>query len=334
MGFAPFGEVTNGMGVVDKLVQRLRRRGAQRQGSGSAADPGRRERVLDQGVSPARFHQGCYDREVTSRGAISQEAALAALAEGRHSDPFALLGPHPTPDGYLIRTLQPAARAVELRLCGDRPASLDAPPRRRPVRGAAADDGARPTTACASPSAAATSSRSTTRTATAGCSPTSTCTCSAKGTHHRAFEKLGAHRIRVGAAIGVHFAVWAPNADRVSVVGDFNGWDGRVHPMRLLAPAGVWELFVPDLARRREVQVRDPHAVGRALEEERSVRRRVRDAAADRVGRARHLAATSGATTSGWRPGASEGAGSIGRCRSTRCTSGRGRACPRRATAS
>ncbi len=68
-----------------------------------------------------------------------------------------------------------------------------------------------------------------------------------EGTHHRAYEKLGAHRIAVGAAVGVHFAVWAPNADRVSVIGDFNGWDGRVNPMRLLAPAGIWEIFIPDL---------------------------------------------------------------------------------------
>ena len=68
-----------------------------------------------------------------------------------------------------------------------------------------------------------------------------------EGTHHRAFEKLGAHRITVGTTTGVHFAVWAPNADRVSVVGDFNGWDGRVHTTRLLAPAGIWEIFMPDL---------------------------------------------------------------------------------------
>jgi 1,4-alpha-glucan branching enzyme len=68
-----------------------------------------------------------------------------------------------------------------------------------------------------------------------------------EGTHLRAFEKLGAHRIHVGSTIGVHFAVWAPNAARVSVVGDFNGWDGRVHAMRFLSPNGVWEIFVPDL---------------------------------------------------------------------------------------
>jgi 1,4-alpha-glucan branching enzyme len=69
-----------------------------------------------------------------------------------------------------------------------------------------------------------------------------------EGTHNRIYEKLGAHRIRLGSTTGVHFAVWAPNADRVSVVGDFNGWDGRVHVMRLLVPSGVWELFIPDLA--------------------------------------------------------------------------------------
>src|SRR5262249_29314620 len=46
---------------------------------------------------------------------------------------------------------------------------------------------------------------------------------------------------------GVHFAVWAPNAERVSVIGDFNAWDGRVHPMRHLATGGIWEIFIPDL---------------------------------------------------------------------------------------
>jgi 1,4-alpha-glucan branching enzyme len=69
----------------------------------------------------------------------------------------------------------------------------------------------------------------------------------AEGTHNRLFEKLGAHRIQVGATTGVHFAVWAPNAETVSLVGDFNGWDARVHPMRKLIPSGVWELFVPGL---------------------------------------------------------------------------------------
>jgi 1,4-alpha-glucan branching enzyme len=73
-----------------------------------------------------------------------------------------------------------------------------------------------------------------------------------EGTHLRPFEILGAHRITLGedeqAVSGVRFAVWAPNARRVSVVGDFNGWDGRRHPMRQRGGGGVWELFVPHAA--------------------------------------------------------------------------------------
>ena len=70
----------------------------------------------------------------------------------------------------------------------------------------------------------------------------------AEGTHLRPFEVLGATpRTHEGVA-GTGFAVWAPNAQRVSVVGDFNGWDGRRHPMRLRRECGVWELFIPDVA--------------------------------------------------------------------------------------
>jgi 1,4-alpha-glucan branching enzyme len=69
----------------------------------------------------------------------------------------------------------------------------------------------------------------------------------AEGTHYRAWDILGSRCITIGTARGVHFAVWAPNAQRVSVIGDFNRWDGRVNPMRRLLPNGVWELFIPDL---------------------------------------------------------------------------------------
>jgi 1,4-alpha-glucan branching enzyme len=69
----------------------------------------------------------------------------------------------------------------------------------------------------------------------------------AEGTHRRLYEKLGAHPITLEGVAGVAFAVWAPNARRVSVVGDFNGWDGRRHPMRKRHEAGVWELFIPDI---------------------------------------------------------------------------------------
>jgi 1,4-alpha-glucan branching enzyme len=68
-----------------------------------------------------------------------------------------------------------------------------------------------------------------------------------EGRHYDAYEKLGAHLKTVDGVTGVHFAVWAPNARRVSVVGNFNHWDGRVHPMRFRGSSGVWELFVPEL---------------------------------------------------------------------------------------
>ncbi len=70
-----------------------------------------------------------------------------------------------------------------------------------------------------------------------------------EGNEHRLYDKLGAHLRRVNEVPGVSFAVWAPNAKRVSVVGNFNGWDGRYHPMRPLGASGVWELFVPGLGR-------------------------------------------------------------------------------------
>jgi 1,4-alpha-glucan branching enzyme len=68
-----------------------------------------------------------------------------------------------------------------------------------------------------------------------------------EGTHYRAYEKLGAHCVTLDGVTGVRFAVWAPNANRVSVVGDFNGWDGRVNPMRVHPGNGVWEIFIPGL---------------------------------------------------------------------------------------
>jgi 1,4-alpha-glucan branching enzyme len=69
----------------------------------------------------------------------------------------------------------------------------------------------------------------------------------AEGSHPRAFEKLGAHPAELDGVQGIAFAVWAPNARRVSVIGPFNQWDGRRHPMRLHPACGVWELFIPGL---------------------------------------------------------------------------------------
>ena len=76
----------------------------------------------------------------------------------------------------------------------------------------------------------------------------------AEGTFDRAYEKLGAHLTERDGRQGVQFAVWAPNAKLVSVVGDFNQWNPAANVMRS-SPAGVWESFIPDSRSRRSIQV-------------------------------------------------------------------------------
>ncbi|MEM0906209.1 MAG: 1,4-alpha-glucan branching protein GlgB [Pseudomonadota bacterium] len=182
--------------------------------------------------------------------------AAEALVSGRHADPFAILGPHRAHGGgtaqeaagaaTVIRVFKPHAEHVALVDMHDAPiASMarihpdglfsilvdgEAPPYRLSV--------------------------------TAG---GTTCIeddpyrfgpllgdldihLIGEGAHKRLYERLGAHPIRMEGVEGVGFAVWAPNARRVSVVGDFNGWDGRRHPMRLRIEVGVWEIFIPHVA--------------------------------------------------------------------------------------
>ena len=172
-------------------------------------------------------------------------------------DPFAVLGPHLTEDGRVtIRTVQPAAASVDVVLTGSGES--------RPMARVGAD-GMFEATLTGRPAARATQPASLPDyRLRVRFSPDHTLDLDdpyrygtvltdfdlhlfAEGTHNRISDKLGAHRIRLGQATGVHFAVWAPNADGVSVVGDWNGWDARVHPMRLLLPSGVWEIFVPGI---------------------------------------------------------------------------------------
>jgi 1,4-alpha-glucan branching enzyme len=70
-----------------------------------------------------------------------------------------------------------------------------------------------------------------------------------EGSHYHKYEKLGSHITELDGITGVHFAVWAPNATSVSVIGDFNHWDNRRHQMRSLIPSGIWEIFIPGLGR-------------------------------------------------------------------------------------
>ncbi|MGP0175166.1 1,4-alpha-glucan branching protein GlgB [Pseudomonas sp. NCHU5208] len=85
----------------------------------------------------------------------------------------------------------------------------------------------------------------------------------AEGNHRALWRCLGARPCEHQGVPGVSFAVWAPNARRVSVVGDFNSWDGRRHPMRLRYPAGVWELFIPRLVagERYKYEILGPHGL-------------------------------------------------------------------------
>jgi 1,4-alpha-glucan branching enzyme len=84
-----------------------------------------------------------------------------------------------------------------------------------------------------------------------------------EGNHFEIYEKLGSHVMTIDGVKGVHFAVWAPNARRVSVIGNFNRWDGRRHPMRIHPGVGVWEIFIPGLDEgeiyKYEIKTRDSH---------------------------------------------------------------------------
>ena len=82
-----------------------------------------------------------------------------------------------------------------------------------------------------------------------------------KGDERKIHEKLGAQLRTIDGIAGTSFAVWAPNAQRVSVVGDFNNWDGRFHPMRLLGASGVWEIFIPGvgIGAHYKFEIRDAH---------------------------------------------------------------------------
>jgi 1,4-alpha-glucan branching enzyme len=174
------------------------------------------------------------------------DGAIASLLAARHGDPFALLGPHASAAGVAIRAFVPGASLLAARLASGESVALarrdeagffeglvpgaslpldyvlhaendggsweiQDPYRFPPVLGGVDDY------------------------------------LLGEGTHRALYRRLGAHTIVHDGVWGVHFAVWAPNAQRVSVVGSFNAWDGRVHAMRKRLGSGVWEIFLPGL---------------------------------------------------------------------------------------
>ncbi len=172
---------------------------------------------------------------------------VAALVRGQHGDPFAVLGPHADPAGVVVRVLVPGAETVDARSGDGRWATTLE--RRHPeglFEGLAASAG--PTDAYrlfASNAGGAWIFDDPFRFSPVLGSMDDHLF--VEGRHRRLWEKLGAHLLVHQGVAGVHFAVWAPNAERVSVVGDFNAWDGRRNPMRKRVDSGLWEIFAPGL---------------------------------------------------------------------------------------
>ena len=170
--------------------------------------------------------------------------AIAALLEGRHDDPFSLLGVFPGPEGSFARTWIPGATAVEATSIAGEPLGTLA----------LTDDGLFEGRVTGDPQPI----RYRASNADASWSVSDPYSFGpvlgetddylmGEGTHLRLWDKMGAHLIEHQGASGMHFAVWAPDARRVSVVGNFNAWDGRRHVMRRRGGVGVWEIFIPDL---------------------------------------------------------------------------------------
>ena len=171
-------------------------------------------------------------------------AAMAALVHGSHGNPFSVLGLHKVGKQWIARAFVPGADKIRVETLSGK--SLGAIDKRHDAgffEGTITADTQQPIRfACSN----------------AGGNWTVTDAYSfgpvlgpmddyyiGEGNHLRLCDKMGAHTLHHDGADGVHFAVWAPNAKRVSVIGDFNNWDGRLHVMRLRMNTGIWETFVP-----------------------------------------------------------------------------------------
>ncbi|MBN9563297.1 MAG: 1,4-alpha-glucan branching enzyme, partial [Alphaproteobacteria bacterium] len=177
---------------------------------------------------------------------LPDPSTVEALVHARHGDPFAVLGPHPVADGTIIRTFQPDARTVAVadRATGVTLGNLERIHPTGLFHGLLHTGGA--------PYVLRIDTGEAMReTEDPYASPLLLGDIDlhllGEGRHHDLGRCLGAHPMSVDGVRGVRFAVWAPNARRVSVVGDFNAWDGRRHPMRLRHGGGIWELFIPRL---------------------------------------------------------------------------------------
>ncbi len=174
-----------------------------------------------------------------------QQEQLERLVRGELHDPHGFLGRHETPAGVIVRAYRPDATAINV-VAGDSVvAKLERIHPAGVFEGAAADVPTSYRLEVAYPDGQTFVLHDPYRfPPTVGELDTYL---AAEGKHRRLYEKLGAHVRAIAGVAGTSFAVWAPNARAVRVVGDFNSWDGRLHPMRSMGPSGIWELFLPDV---------------------------------------------------------------------------------------
>ncbi len=169
---------------------------------------------------------------------------IGAIRDGTHGDPFAFLGPHPVENGYEIRAWLPHAREASVLLKD----GTEVPMTRREIDGFFVAELA--TAPGAYKLCAALYSGQVQVIEDAYRFPPLLTPFElhlhGEGTNYESYRTLGAHLAECEHAAGVRFAVWAPNAKAVSVVGEFNGWDRTRHPMRK-RDGGIWEIFVPEL---------------------------------------------------------------------------------------
>jgi 1,4-alpha-glucan branching enzyme len=173
---------------------------------------------------------------------LALDPALDSLIEGTHGDPFSLLGPHDTPDGTIVRLLLPGALQVKIRsLSGEVISEAEA------VRGNLLFEAklSHPQLYVCEITWPAGVQTIEDAYAFGLLLSDFDLYLMREGRHRDLGTCLGAQFMTIDQVPGVRFAVWAPNARRVSVVGGFNGWDGRRHSMRLRQGSGVWEIFVP-----------------------------------------------------------------------------------------
>jgi len=176
----------------------------------------------------------------------SLSEALRRLLEARHHDPFTVLGRHPCPEGSLIRVLLPGAKAAAVESeQGPLPMSRLGQTDLFEWRG---DGKVVPQNyAVLWEETGGTLRRAVDPYHFPPVLPDFDLHLFGEGKHRHAYHLLGARPHSIDGVTGILFATWAPNAERVSVVGDFNHWDGRVHPLRSRGSTGIWELFLPGL---------------------------------------------------------------------------------------